>query len=64
MQRHRLNRMYEPITVEEFLFAANLLSDEGSTTLELGEFILLELLRMRATTPGAALSHHCISAPL
>lgn len=39
----------QPVTKEEFMFAANLLSDEGSTTLVLGEYMLLELMRLGQT---------------
>lgn len=38
-----------PIEDAEFIFAANVLSPEGSTTLVLGEYILLELMRLGAT---------------
>jgi hypothetical protein len=36
----------QPIEDAEFLFAANILSPEGSETLVLGEYILLELMRL------------------
>ena len=35
----------KPIREEDFLFAANLLSDPGSQSLTCGEFILLDLMR-------------------
>ena len=38
-----------PIEDAEFIFAANILSPEGSQTLVLGEYILLELLRLGQT---------------
>lgn len=41
-----LNR---PIEDAEFIFAANILSPEGSETLVLGEYILLELMRLGIT---------------
>jgi hypothetical protein len=39
--------MDRPIEDAQFLFAANVLSPEGSETLVLGEYILLELLRLK-----------------
>lgn len=39
----------KPIKDQDFLFAANVLSPEGSTTLLLGEYILLELMRLEQT---------------
>lgn len=39
----------KPIEDADFLFAANILSPEGSTTLVLGEYILLELMRLGVT---------------
>lgn len=41
-----------PITDADFLFAANILSPEGSETLVMGEFILLELMRLGLTNPA------------
>ncbi len=38
-----------PIEDAEFIFAANILSPEGSETLVLGEYILLELMRLGQT---------------
>ncbi len=45
-EKQLLNR---PIVDEEFIFAANVLSPEGSETLVLGEYILLELMRLGST---------------
>jgi hypothetical protein len=45
-EQELLNR---PIEDAEFLFAANILSPEGSETLVLGEYLLLELMRLGIT---------------
>ncbi|MCL4418116.1 MAG: hypothetical protein M1365_15765, partial [Actinobacteria bacterium] len=42
-------QMNQPIEDVDFIFAANVLSPEGSVTLVLGEYILLELMRMGQT---------------
>lgn len=46
---HQRQRLAKPITESEFLYAANILSETGSTTLVLGEFIFLELMRLGQT---------------
>jgi hypothetical protein len=45
------NLLKRPMEDAEFLFAANVLSPEGSETLVLGEYILLELMRLGITDP-------------
>ncbi len=42
--------LQDPIDDADFLFAANVLSPQGSTTLLMGEYILLQLLRTGQTT--------------
>lgn len=48
LEQHYTQLLFSPIKEEEFLFACNLLSPEGSETLQLGEYILLELMRSGA----------------
>lgn len=50
---HKFNKklLKRPIETDEFLYAANILSQQGSSTLVLGEYILLELIRLGLTTP-------------
>jgi hypothetical protein len=38
--------LYSPVTLSEFKFAAELTSEPGSTTLNKGEYVLLELMRL------------------
>lgn len=49
LQEHQKQLLRKPIEDADFIFAANVLSPEGSTTLVLGEYILLELMRLGAT---------------
>lgn len=42
----RRERMQQPIEAHDFHYASTLLSDKDSTTLEMGEFIILELMRL------------------
>ena len=46
LQQHNYKQLQSPIKEEEFLYACNLLSPPGSVTLNLGEYILLELMRV------------------
>jgi hypothetical protein len=50
--QQEVKMLARPIKDKEFLYAANVLSEEGSTTLVLGEFIFLELLRLGVTDTG------------
>ena len=45
-EQKRKERMEQPIESRDFHYAATLLSEEHSSTLELGEFIILELMRL------------------
>ncbi len=47
----RNHHLQKSITANDFLFAAKLLSDNNSTTLVMGEFMFLQLLRLKRTTP-------------
>ena len=47
----QIQLLNEPIEDDEFYYAANLLSPAGSKTLNSGEFILLELMRLRLILP-------------
>jgi hypothetical protein len=49
MARQEEKMLSRPIEDAEFIFAANILSPEGSETLVLGEYILLELMRLGQT---------------
>ena len=42
--------LQDPIDDADFLFAANVLSPQGSNTLLMGEYILLQLLRTGQTS--------------
>jgi len=44
----RMNKLKQPIDENEFMYCANILSPAGSDTLNCGEYILLELMRLRA----------------
>jgi hypothetical protein len=44
----RMNKLKQPIDDNEFMYCANILSPAGSDTLNCGEYILLELMRLRA----------------
>lgn len=43
------DRMYDPIEARDFRYATTLLSEKESTTLQMGEYILLELMRLQKT---------------
>ena len=47
MEQHDEDQLSKPILEEEFLYCCQLLSEEGSTSLNMGEFILLELMRSK-----------------
>ena len=46
----RMNKLKQPIDENEFMYCANILSPAGSDTLNCGEYILLELMRLKACT--------------
>jgi hypothetical protein len=49
MEARQQSLLNAPITDADFLFTANILSPQGSTTLVMGEYLLLELMRLGAT---------------
>eukprot|EP01031_Cornospumella_fuschlensis_P036791 gene36791-44631_t len=49
LRKREQDLLNTPIEDAEFLFAANILSPQGSETLVLGEYILLELMRLGLT---------------
>eukprot|EP01035_Chromulina_nebulosa_P020007 gene20007-25980_t len=49
IERRNFELLSRPLESDEFMFAANILSPEGSDTLVCGEYILLELMRLGKT---------------
>ena len=47
MPKTHIYTLKKPIDEDEFAYCCNLLSPEGSTTLNCGEYILLELMRLK-----------------